>query len=399
MVGLDLSSPQSPMIGGNDLLRLTILPDLRDRKCLRTKRLCDRLSGADQIKKRDYNPDNKPADYSSCLLQRIGEHGETALHMALEWGNFQLAEVLTNMALGGKAALVVSMDDYHRTPWSIALSHLRFDPHREINTMTEETLREELRKRRVDIKRLTSDDKKKTEKLMRTEMKLVGSIAVYRQLCGKVGDVGNSSVPALDFEGCLAQLDSGMLHAVALPPTMPSPPPLQQEQEQQGQGQGQSGGAQRKDHETMQHETVLQCFTKHAQLQRADKYTVFDTPLAKGLIKHFWRQHAKRSIKIEAALYALLVLCFSLAAVVTQSACNAAHDANTTMLTEQQTDELTAHCLTNIVTSACTVLLVLRLLWREGRQLIHAPREYFRSFWNYYQLGSYLLALASTVIF
>ena len=52
---------------------------------------------------------------------------------------------------------------------------------------------------------------------------------------------------------------------------------------------------------TAPNETVLQCFTKHAQLQRADKYTVFDTPLAKGLIKHFWRQHAKTA-DLEAAL-------------------------------------------------------------------------------------------------
>ena len=99
VVQLDFSSCANPMVSAGDLLQLTILPDLADGKCERTKRVCDRLRGAAAVA---YDPNNKKVDNSSCLHQRIGPGGQTALHMAIDQNNQPLANVLANEANAGQ---------------------------------------------------------------------------------------------------------------------------------------------------------------------------------------------------------------------------------------------------------------------------------------------------------
>eukprot|EP01043_Picozoa_sp_COSAG02_P011016 COSAG02_NODE_399_length_23112_cov_1107.712349_17_plen_939_part_00 len=385
IVGLDLSAPVSPTVWANDLLRLTIWPDLLERKFERTKRLCERLRGADKSTKDSVAAKGQTVDRSSCLLKRIGEQGETALHLALEWSNFGLANVLTNYASGGRAALVSSMDDLYRTPWSIALSNLEHDPN-DIDNMSAQQLREELRKRYVDMK-LEDSAEQKQVKLMRTELKLVGSTEVYRQLCGSsIGTYDTSleeldiegrdtSLPILSFEDCLREINCGVLLGFARA-TMPD------------EGD---------DNANDEYEAALKIFVKHANIMQ--RYAVFDTPVAKSLIRHFWKAHAQRTVQKEAALYALLVFAFTVAAVVTQNACNRVNQADTTRLSEAETSELTTSYVLNLISSGTTVFLVIRLVCREMVQVWRLKSNvYFSDFWNYFQLLSYPLAVASTLM-
>ena len=355
------------MVSAQDLLRLTVEPDLDDGKCERTLRLCQRLTGQDQkTLGTGYDPDTKVVDYSGCLQQRIGPVGQTALHMAIDRGNHMLAQVLTNNAAGGKAALVVSMDDKHRTPWSIAVQHLCFDPIRHIKKMDDDTLKAELQRRHV------STEDKKTTKQLRDALRETGSTEKYKELCDP-----RSHCP-LDFQGCLDATTSGVFHAVAL-----SEEALDNEEQPSG------------DVGDPCSLTLLEVLDKHAAVQK-DK-TVFASALPRALIGHSWRSYARRNVRRETLLYAAMVLCFSAAAIVSQLACSsAAASTNRTRLDEEETTVLLIHGAINAVTSLIAALLLLRLLVREVIQLRDdSLLEYMRDGWNCFQVPSYFVALAS----
>jgi hypothetical protein len=351
---LVFSQDPCPTICAEDLYNFTILPDLEDGKAERLKKLATRMGGTDHS-----------VDNTGSLLQCIGPHGETALHLALEHGNLALAKELLECR-GGRTALVVSMDNYCRTPWSIAMMQNNLNP-KNIDKMSEVELDKQLGYRFIPLESVSNlKQKRDVLKLYKEDN--------YKELQA-----------TLQVEDSLMGVSGGAFYAVA---------------EDTRTLATDINGEQHKP-ENMAPTTMLQTLTRHCEL--VDSPMVFDTPLAKNLVQCLWDGFARERFFKECRLYVLLIICYTMAFILSQDICDhfviSSTGARTTAVL------FTGHIPNELAyaANALPIILILRFISREGLQLYKLRQhgrwwEYFMEPWNFAQCGSYLLTLTSMIV-
>eukprot|EP01048_Picozoa_sp_COSAG05_P007726 COSAG05_NODE_554_length_8710_cov_178.656137_1_plen_1158_part_00 len=307
---VDTSRQHCPTLSPQDLLKFVIEPDLRDKKSERTTEWLQRLQGS-----------KTELDFSGCLLQRLNEKGETALHLAIDQGNRSLAQQLA-MARGGRTAMVMSMDHSGNTPWSKCTARYCLSAGK-IERMSTAKLEEHLRWRQVDFaaERLDNDKQK------RERLKKESSLAEYEII---VRD-------ELDFEEALSGISCGIFRFVTAEknnPGMIAVPDLKQptlcevirgrnlsETEYSGSlGYGKA--------------TILTTLVDHAERGGDKGFTIFDNPLGRALVEHDWTLYAKGWYTLEMLLYLTMMVCYTFSAIVAQGICDTseyATDSNGTM--------------------------------------------------------------------
>lgn len=280
---IDTSREDCPTLSPRDLQQFVIQPDLRDKKWERTKDYLARISGGKGV-----------LDNSGCLLQRITRRGETGLHESVKEGNIELAKVLCR-ARGGSTSVVLGMDFFGNTPWSIAMAR-KCIRESQLDGMSATTLQQEATKRNIDWVSERLDAKQ-----LRDRLRPECTIEAYTE-----------DVSELEFEQCLRGVKGGVFPFVGAIKSDPS--------------MGRSDET-----PTYAHKSMLLTFVDHSAIfSDAKGFKIFDNSVARHLVSTQWDSHARAWFQQECVLYLVLVLCYTSAACMSQTVCDA-ESLNVTM--------------------------------------------------------------------
>ena len=316
---IDTSREHCPTLSPRDLQQFVIFPDLRDKKWERTKDYLERIIGG-----------KNDLDYSGCLLQRITRRGETGLHEAIKEGNVELAKVLCR-ARGGSTSVVLGMDFFGNTPWSVAMARYCIRA-TQLDGMSEETLQQEARKRNIDW----VSERLDTAKQIRDRLRPECTIEAYTEV-----------VSELDFHACLRGVKGGVLPFVGAIKSDPS--------------MGRSDGV--APTYEYAHKSMLLTLVDHSEIfSEAQGFTIFDNSVATYLVSTQWERYARVWFRRECALYLVLVLCYTCAACMSQTVCDA-ESMNVTMtgLVASMVDRDT-HINIMVCVGVVSIVLLLRFI-------------------------------------
>eukprot|EP01043_Picozoa_sp_COSAG02_P018975 COSAG02_NODE_901_length_16056_cov_52.549477_1_plen_1463_part_00 len=395
---LDLSAPKADTMSGEDLLHFAIMPDLKEGKSTRSTRVYDLYKSSPK----------HGQDLTGCMLQPIGVYGETALHMAVEQGNRDLAVVLCG-AKGGTVASVVRLDACGRTAWSIDLhkyEHTRAD----IDAMSEDAVQNELRTFgfEKELKKLEEDlaaEQKKgnrseeISKCLRNAKRLICAQEDYPEHARQMG-----------YCKSLGAIQSGVFYGLPVAWNARKAQHAIEQIQGKMRDQGISGnevvGEESPElgtfpdfltvHPYQKPMQFLECMLEHVDKASAqDRSQIFGSLMAHALVGKAWEQYGSRHFRVELFLYLVVAICLSAGNYLRINQCDDANSNHEKLSPMSWSDLHDGRLIAVEGLSIVAVLGLLRLLYLELTQCVKDGTKYLKHFWNVYQLLSYVLALLS----